>query len=180
MYKLFDELFASLEEKFNHDCIINKCEEHDTKINCNRNKFEHILIFKGEKLQNKLLQEKRLKCEGRICDCFIYCTLQNKNSLTTALVELKSGRFEMDEIKEKFDNSVRIMETMIHSCVKDKSSFKPLLEFYPILIHKGISPAALKVLKYRKVKINFKGNDYSLILKRDNENPDLFKIIEEN
>ncbi len=177
MSKSFDELFASFENKFNHDCIIKECEEHGTKINCSKNKFEHILVFKGEKLQMKLLLEKKPNSKGKIyngkiCDCFIYCTLQNKNSLIASLVELKSGSFNTDEINEKFDNSIKIMEKMIHPYIKGE------IIFYPILICNEITVAASK--HFSGKRINFRDKSYHIILKRNNENLDLFKIIEEN
>ena len=156
----YSNFFHSLKMHFD-ECRIDECKEKGCRINCDKNKFRHLVIFKGEKIVKKL--HKNIK----ICDCFIYCAIGN--SLIVALVELKSKSIKPSKIEEKFRNSVEKIRCMIDLCDGINTT---KIKFFPILLYKSVNPIDIKVISALTIRFE---KDGSIIYGKCNSN--LFEII---
>ena len=159
----YANFFDSLETHF-EECEVEKCKEKRCEIKCDKNKFKYFILFKGEKIVEKLNENIK------ICDCFIYCNFDTNNSLIVALVELKSKSIRPSKIKEKFDNSAKKVKYMVNFCNGVNIT---KIKFFPILLYKSVNPIDIKAIS--RFKIRFE-KDYSIIYGKCGSN--LLDIIE--
>jgi hypothetical protein len=129
-------------------CWVNRCSEGKCGYNLGRESrhFQRVCLS-GTKYQSNHAWS------GKLCDCLIFWNQPHNGA---AAVELKGGKLS--------DASQSIAQLQAGAVLIETMAVNSEVQFFPVLVHNGVSTAAIKVLNNRKVR--FKGRQYSLILER--------------
>ena len=96
------------------------------------------LIYKGEELTRRILGEQK-----KACDCFIF------DDTHAVLVELKSRTLDYSAIKEKFDNGVEVVNTLLNAQATD-------YKIIPVLLVKAFNKKPSNNPRTRRLSIKIK------------------------
>lgn len=145
-------LLDELEEKFQR-CVVTSCGKQGCTLRVqNMSPSSYKIIDADEYARVRAYT-------GKLCDYFLF--LMYQGALGVAVVEMKSGTVRastvVDQLQAGSDESSRILRHEVsHGDMPCK--------FFPILLHRGIRSAEVKIL--RKKRITFGSKKYRVILER--------------
>lgn len=103
-------------------------------------------IYNGEQLTRRVLGEQK-----KACDCFIF-----DDGARVVLVELKSRTLDYSDIKEKFDNGVEVVNTLLTA---QAANYKII----PVLLAKAFNKKPSNNPRARNLSIKIHGKPKSIV-----------------
>ena len=136
--------------------IIEKCSESDCSLRIDNEIEDKIVILKGEKIVQSY----------RICDCLIF--IIKEETLIIAIVELKRKSINVSVIREKFENTIDLLNDIVNNL-----NLRRPKKFFPILLYEDMRGSEFVMLK--NLKLHFACKTHSLII--ENCGTNLLKIM---
>ncbi len=131
--------------RFNKD----KCEERDCKLSIGITKKRNYIILKGDEIYK----------DRKMCDCII---LIRKGKCFLVIAELKNRDIDAGDIVEKHRNSLKFARELVKQSVNRLEE----IEYYPVLLHKGVKTVEIRRFRQKRNKIRFCKDHRFIIIKK--------------
>jgi len=126
---------------------IEKCSEKGCSLRINNKVRNSIVILKGEKITRNY----------KVCDCLIF--IERKRDLIVMIVELKRKSIDVSVIKEKFENTIDLLNDIISNL-----NLRSPKDFFPVLLYERMRGPEFSMLK--RLRLHFACETRYLILEK--------------